>query len=280
MAKDNFRRYFANHRLFNNKKVKSIEIVLSVEDVEGTVNISDIQVQDGEMSTGEVPATQDMLDKVYFNIDETHNAVNDYQNVYLGEEPISYKDLDIRFFNLMGRGFETVAIPNVYHEDYREEILTTGLDLTLYAKDDYDFLRVSTFYGGELGRFDKTYQDEDLEDNPLNFRYTKEFCVDGGKVGDEIKILASRQRSYKNGKLLPLGVQNFNVGQEENWNGIEKVFYRNKQRFMALPVGAARINIQFMRLEKEGNKWYMIDDGIGFSGLAEFTQWSWGRSKF
>lgn len=280
MDKDDFTRYFTVFRHYSDKKVKSIELKVSSEDIEkGEIRITDLQLQEGSQVTGEIPSTMDLLKKVKFTIDESHNAVSGVENVYLGDEPRTYRDMERRFFNIMGRGFETISIPNVFHEDYRKEILTTGLDLTLYPKDDYDFLRVATFYGGLIeDEYERTYQS--IADNPLNYRYTREFCFAGGKAGDKIKIVASEQYASVNGKKVPLGVQKFNVGQEETWDGLKTVYYVNRQRFMALPVGATRIKIQFMKRMKDGNLEYMADDGIGFNGLAEFTQWSWGVSKF
>ncbi|MBM7717199.1 hypothetical protein JOC94_004224 [Bacillus thermophilus] len=280
MDKDEFTRYLTTFKHYSSKKVKSIELNISAENVDkGNIRITDIQLQEGMQATGEIPATQDILELTRFNIDESHNATT-YENVYLGDQPQTFFHLEERFFNVMGRGFETITIPNVYHEDYRIPILTTGLDLTLYPKNDYDFLRITSFYGGFIeNQYDRTYTDETLEKNPLNYRYTREFCFPGGKIGDEIILSAAKQRASVNGKVIGLGVQKFNVGQSSDYDGIKPVYYRNRQRFMLLPVGATRINIQFMKKEQTGNLIYMVDAGIGFHGIAEFKQWTWGVSK-
>lgn len=280
MDKDEFTRYLTTFKHYSPKKVKSVELNLSAENVDkGNIRITDIQLQEGMQATGEIPATQDILELTRFNIDESHNATT-YENVYLGDRPQAFSHLEDRFFNVMGRGFETISIPNVFHEDYRIPILTTGLDLTLYPKNDYDFLRVTSFYGGFIeNQYDRTYTDEMLEKNPLNYRYTREFCFPGGKIGDEIILSAAKQRASVNGKVIGLGVQKFNVGQSSDYDGIKPVYYRNRQRFMLLPVGATRINIQFMKKEQTGNLIYMVDAGIGFHGIAEFKQWTWGVSK-
>lgn len=281
MDKDDFTRYITVYKHYSDKMVESIELLLSSENLEqGEILITDIQLQEGGQVTGSIPNTREILSNQKFKIDESYNAVGSHKNVYLGDEPQIFTDMKKRFFNIMGRGFETIAIPNVYHEDYRIPILTTGLDLTLFAKDDYDFLRVATFYGDYIqDEYERTYQDKSLADNPLNKRYTREFCFSGGKAGDEIKINATGQFASVNGSKKPLGVQRFNVGQESDYDGEHTVYYRNRQRFMALPVGATRINIEFMKKEKDGDLIYMIDDGIGFHGVAEFTQWTWGGSK-
>lgn len=280
LSKDDFTRYFALFEHHSEKKVKSIEFKLISENVShGDIYITDLQLQEGTQATGEIPNTKDFFKKTLFNIDESHNSTS-YENVYLGQKPRFFKKLSKRFFNIVGRGFETIVISNVYHEDYRIPLLTTGLDLTLYPKDDYDFLRVSTLYGGYIeDEFERTYKDDSLADNPLNKRYTREFCFGKGKTGDEIKILASKRIATLNGKVVPLGVRRFHVGEEVTYNGIKTVYYKNRQRFMMLPAGSTRINIQFMKKTNKDGHTFMVDDGIGFYGLAEFDQWTWGVSK-
>lgn len=279
MDKDEFTRYLTVHRHYSDKSVQEVEVKLVADDITGgELRITDIQLQEGSQPTGIFPATEEILRRLDFTIDETYNATSG-ENVYEGEQPSQYQ-MNKRFFNVIGRGFETIAIPNVYHEDVLEDVLTTGLDLTLYPKDDYDFLRISTFYGGEVGSETKTYKNDSLVDNPLNKRYTREFCFSGGNAGDEIKLLSSEQKARINGTVIPLGVRRFNVGQEEEYSEIKEAIYQNRQRFMALPVGATRIKIEFMKIKNDDNLVYMTDDEIGFQGLAEFTQWSWGVSKY
>lgn len=283
MDKDMFTRYLTVFRHYSDKMVDEIELKLIADNLTGgELRITDVQLQEGSQVTGTIPATEDILKLVRFSIDENHNRVGGVPNTYHGAAPSVYEDLTHRFFNVVGRGFETIAVPNVYHEDARQEILTTGLDLTLTTKDDYDFLRIATFYGGVVEGEDKTYMHDSLVDNPLNRRYTREFCFSGGKRGDKIELLSSKQIARVNGKVVPKGVQRFNVGQDAQWGETTPAIYTNRQRFMALPTGAVRINIEFMKLkeDKENNLLYMIDDGIGFQGLAEFSQWTWGVSKY
>jgi hypothetical protein len=281
MNKDDWTRFFKGIRIYSDKKVKSINLDFVVDQVEsGEIRLTDLQLQEGQEVTGTIPATQDILSKKVFSIDETYNQVSGYENIYLGDQPRVY-DIQNRFFNIIGRGHETIAIPNVYHEDFTKELVTTGLDLTLYAKDNYDFLRVASFYGDLIDEEEnKTYLDESLADHPLNFRYTREFCFSGGSAGDEIKIMASGQYGSVNGNKVPLGVQSFNVGKEVDEFGKKRVvYYKNRQRFMALPVGATRVKIEFYKRVIDGSLEYMVDDGIGFCGIAEFYQWSGGISK-
>lgn len=280
MDKDAFTRYFYIHEHHNDKKVESVDINLLMEGIEaGEVLITDLQLQEGMEVTGTVPATEDFLHKVRSRLDESRNAVGD-NDTYLKQEPRDFQNIEKRFFNLFGRGFETVSIPNVYHEDTKVEILTTGLDLTLYPKNNYDFVRITSFYGEQVKEEDYTYSNESLTSNPLNTRYTREFCFGGGKAGDKIELLSSEQVAKVNGQIQPLGVQRFPAGVDVEWGEPRAVEYTNRQRFMILPVGSVRINIQFMTFKEEDGLKYLIDDGVGFSGLAEFTQWKEGVSKF
>jgi len=282
MDKNSFTRFLTVYRHHSEKTVEEVEFKLVAEGIqEGELRITDIQVQEGSEITGTIPATQDILKLVRFSIDESHNEVTSRVNIYNGQEPQNFENKTHRFFNVVGRGFETIAIPNVYHESILQDIITTGLDLTLVAKDDYDFLRISTFYGGTVDGDNRTYKNDSLADNPLNQRYTREFCFSGGNAGDKIELLSSQQRAMVNGQVVPKGVQRFNVGQDIEWSELEPAIYTNRQRFMALPTGATRLVVQFMKLEygDDGTE-YMVDNGIGFQGLAEFTQWSWGVSKY
>ena len=280
MDKSAFTRFLTIFRHNSDKMVDEIELKLVADNVEdGELRLTDIQLQEGAEITGTVPATQDILKLVKFSIDETHNAVGGI-DVYKGAQPNIYTNMTHRFFNVVGRGFDTIAVPNVYHEDAREEILTTGLDLTLTAKDNYDFLRIATFYGGVVEEEGRTYHNDSLVDNPLNRRFTREFCFPAGKRGDKIELLSSKQLAKVNGNVIPKGIQRFNVGQDDQWSEIKPAIYENRQRFMALPTGATRIRVEFMKLETDGDLQYMVDAGIGFQGLAEFTQWSWGVSKY
>jgi hypothetical protein len=282
MDKSDWKRYFMTYRHYaENKKVSSIEFKMSAADIQkGAIGVTDLQLQEGIQTTGSVPATRDILKSERFDIDETYNAVINPPDTYLGDQPQVYSDIKNRFFNIVNRGHAVMAIPNVYHQDYRVELKTTGLDLTIYPKDDYDFLRISTNHGALVtDQYDRTYQA--IADNPLNYRYTREFCFDGGNVGDEIKISASEHYASVNGARVPLGVQSFDVGIYQDFSGAQPVYFKNRQRFMALPWGSNRVRIEFYkRVTDEAGNSYMIDSGIGYWGVAEFTQWSEGVSKF
>ena len=55
MDKDDFTRYFTVFRHYSDKKVKSIELKVSSEDIEkGEIRITDLQLQEGSQVTGEI----------------------------------------------------------------------------------------------------------------------------------------------------------------------------------------------------------------------------------
>lgn len=291
MDKNDFTRFVTTHKHYSNKKVDSIEIKVSSENLRnGEVRITDLQVQDGTHITGTIPNTTEILENQKFTIDESYNAVSSVPNYYEKEEPKIYENVINRFFNFANRGHAVLAIPNVYNEDYRQELVTTGIDLTIYPKDDYDLLRISTNYGSLIEeQTNKVYTHENLSDHPLNYRYTKEFCFPAGKAEDEIKLFASTQEASVNGKLEQLGVTRIYAGYRERFSDREDIIFRNKQRFMSLPWGSNRIRIEFYKLvEKEiengyGNSEsveYMEDAGIGYWGIVEFTQWKERGTRF
>lgn len=259
---------------------------MAVEDVRrGEIRVTDFQLQEGNRVTGSIPNTREFFKNQQFNIDESHNAVSGVENIYLKQSPRLFEGARNRFFNFSNRGHAVMTIPNVFHEDYRVNLLPTGLDLTIIAKNDYDLLRVSTNYGALIDDyFRATYNLEKLKEHPLNYRYTREFCFGAGKAGDKIEILTSKHQAKVNGKIMPLGVQSFPVGY--SWSGDEEYIFKNRQRFMLLPWGASRIRIEFYKLlpETVGENGevieHMQDAGIGYYGIAEFTQWIEGVSKF
>lgn len=291
MDKNEFTRFITTHRHYSDKKVDSIEIKVSSEDLRnGEVRITDLQVQDGTHITGTIPNTREILSNQKFTIDESYNAVSSVPNHYEKEEPQIYENIKNRFFNFANRGHAVMAIPNVFHEDYREELVTSGIDLTIYPKDDYDLLRISTNYGSLIEeKSDRLYTHENLTDHPLNYRYTKEFCFPAGKAEDEIKLFASTQEASVNGRLEQLGITRIYAGYSQDFNDQEDIILRNKQRFMSLPWGSNRIRIEFYKLVEEEIESdfgesesieYLEDAGIGYWGIVEFTQWKLGRSRF
>ncbi|MED0662185.1 hypothetical protein [Geobacillus thermodenitrificans] len=282
MDKDKFTRYLKTIRHYHkDKKVKSIDLKFAAEGlIRGEIRVTDLQLQEDSQITGYVPNTREFFNLKRFSIDESHNAVSGYQNVYLKQEPRKFENVRNRFFNFANRGHAVMVIPNVYHEDYRVDLLPTGVDITIFPKDDYDFLRISTNYGAFIEGDGSTYDIEELASHPLNRRYTREFCFGAGKAGDKIELLSSKHIARVNGKAVPLGVQSFPVGF--SWIGDDKYTFKNRQRFMLLPWGSTRIRIEFYKLSpitvgESGQVLEIMKDmGIGYYGFVEFSQWVTG----
>ena len=262
-----------------NKKVKEVEFNLIGEDFEGDVSFTDLQLQEGKKVSGTIPETREILAPVEFNIDENTFLKTISNPVKRGSQPQIHHNVKNRFFNIMGRGHEVVSIPNVFHEDYFFPIVTTGLDIELRAKEDFDLLRIRTNNGDLIeGRQYSGFPE--LEDHPLNYKYTREFYFSGARAGELIELKASIHSAKVNNKSIPLKKGTINIDGTE--------VKADRQRFMLAPEGAFRIGIEFYKQVTETfeTEWgeeervtYLKDVGIGFYGIAEFNQWTYGGSK-
>jgi hypothetical protein len=263
----------------NGKKVQSIDFELRAEDVNGEINVTDLQLQEGRMITAQIPHTADILAPVEFNIDERAFMDTVSNPVKLGTQPVYHQNVKNRFYNIVGRGHEVIVIPNVFHEDYTFPIVTTGLDLELYAKEDFDLLRIRTNEGGHVP--ERHYAGiPALDYHPLNYKYTREFYFDGARAGDKIELKASIRAARVAGVDVPLKKHRITInGHPMNID---------RQRFMLAPAGSFRIGIEFYKQvteqmqDENGNMvfaTYLKDVGIGFYGIAEFRQWTYGVSR-
>ncbi|PED63963.1 hypothetical protein [Priestia megaterium] len=280
IGNDKWKRYIYSFDIDKTKKVKSIDLDLIAEDFSGIMQFTDMQFQEGTQISANIPATQDMLTEVEFNIDEmafitgVSNWVKD-GNV----QPQYFSNVRNRFYNLVGRGHSVVAIPNVFHEDYTFPIVTTGLDIELYPKEDYDLLRIRTYDGGLVeGRQYSGFPS--LADHPLNYKYTREFYFDGGSAGDKLELKATIHAAKANGASIPMKKHDITV------RGSSMTI--DRQRFMLAPAGSFRIGIEFYKQVTETltnddgdqvSKTYLKDTGIGYHGLATLNQWTYGVSK-
>ncbi|RKH76971.1 hypothetical protein D7X99_33040 [Corallococcus sp. AB032C] len=264
MNKESWTRYLATLSKFQRKKVSSIEIEFVVENVEaGTVRITDLQLQEGQQVTATIPNTAEFFTPKYGTLDETKTAVGG--DLYLGDQPRVFSGVKNRFYNIVGRGHEAIVAPNIYEDDFSQKLVTTAVDITLYAKNDFDLLRISTNYGDFVSGEELTYEDE--PDHPLNKRYSREFFFEGGPAGSEIKLWASQNIATINGQPANRASRLLNVG-----NGTLKI---KRQLFMGLPYGSNRIRIEFYKLVNGK----MQDTGIGYWGIVELIQWQEGKSK-
>lgn len=275
-----FTRYLQVLQPSEGKRVKSMDIKVVAERFHGELVITDIMFQAGKQATAYISNTAEILKLVEATINENDTAVGN--DVYQDYQPKIFPGVTNRFFNLVGRGHEVIVVPNVYHENHAEPIITTGLDFTIYPKNDYDLLRISTNFGTELeyGVFSDVF-----EEHPLHWRYTREFYLDGASAGTEIKLHASTRTATVGGVPQPLGVRHIDVGKV---NGESRILTTPRQAFMVAPVGSYRIRVEFYKRVTETieDAWggttqieYMKDIGIGFQGVVEFTQYALGGGR-
>jgi hypothetical protein len=177
-----------------------------------------------------------------------------------------------RFFNFAGRGHDAISFPNVYDNDYTQDLVSSALDLTIFAKDDFDLLRICTNDGALVE--DRVYEHVD---HPLNYRYTREFYFGGGSAGDKIELKAN---------LFSATLRDEEVGmmQKRIVNDKGKTLVMPRQRYMLAPWGSFRIRVEFYKIvtqtfkditSTEGDTIDILgynDSGIGFYGYGEFEQ--------
>lgn len=248
----------------SNKKVKAINVKLVADNLQGRINITDIQLQSGGQQTGYNPTTQEFMEEHKHTIDE-FAFINTVSNpVKEGVQPKLWKGVNNRIFNMVGRGHETISVSNTYHDDYTMDMVVCGLDLTIIPKDDYDLLRISTNDGIYVeNRVDHQHPCD--SEYPLNYIYTNEYYFAGGKAGDKIELLASKQRAYKNGIDVTEG--------KFVYDGIPMA----TQSYMVCCQGSNRYRIEFYKriteTDDNDNKLdYYKDTGIGFYGWAEIPK--------
>lgn len=293
MLRQDFKRYIYGMDLVarDGRKVKEIDFKVIARDFNGEMYATDFQFQEGNQVTTHMPNTSEMLEGVSFGINEdywlsTVRSDGDPNTtpptlatwaVKDGDaQPTTYTGLTKRFYNIVGRGHDAISLPNVYPEDYTQELLTSALTLSLTPKDDYDLLRISTNAGAHVD--DRVY--EGIE-HPLNIQYTREFYFDAGNAGDELKLDATLFTATINGVK-----QDF--AQQRIVDQLGNTHIMPRQRFMLAPWGSFRLRIEFYKLvdvtEKDENgndvvRKYYQDTGIGYYGYAEFEQVK-GRAKF
>lgn len=276
-----------------NKQVDYVDLQLAADDavckttgnVDAPIYFTDIQFQGGDKLTGWVPHTQEMVQPLTYDVDESKNIAT--PNVINGAQPTTYNDMETRFYNIVGRGHSVITLPNYYPEDWDKEILPTGVDFTIYPKEDFDLCRISTNIGEklpeELQRY-RTYIEQDpdnadfWDNHPLHFRYTREFWIDGASAGTEIKIHASTRTHSVNGVNIPIaGIREFSITQA-NWT-----VPINRMRFFLAPRGSIRFRIEFYKhitdVTEAVSDYTLQDKGIGFYGTAEFKQFTYGRNR-
>ena len=245
----------------DHKRVKSVKLNFIADNMQGKINITDIQFQSGGYCTGYNPNTREFMRKLKHTVNE-FAFINTVSNpVKAGVQPTKWTGVNNSIYNIVGRGHETISISNTYYDDYTEDLVPVGLDFTIIAKDDYDLLRISTNTGSYVeNRTEDTYPHSG--EYPLDWVYTGEYYVDGGKAGDVIEILASKHKTYRNGKDITEG---------KFANGIIPM---SVQSYMVCCQGSNRYKIEFYKRVTETDSYgekisYYKDTGIGFYGWAE-----------
>lgn len=270
MLKTDYKRVYGTFSPDATKHVSAVDIVIMMEDViirnqaneDVPMYVTDLQFQPGNTLTGWVPKTDEMLSRLPIVLDESIFVAT--PNIMLGAQPQVY-DLDKRTFNIVGRGHQTITIPNYYPEDWFTEILPTGIDITIFAKDDFDLCRISTAVGALLPEGEGPYTS--LPDHPLNYKYTREFWIEGASAGSEIKLNASTMLATLNGVDIP-------IWSQKTIDVAGKIFNIGHRRFILAPTGSVRFRIELYKNEE-----ILEDTGIGFYGTAEIVQWTYGYSR-
>lgn len=288
----NWLRYYGTFEPDESKQVDFVDFQISVDDgkaynedrdVEVPIYFTDIQFQAGSNLSGWVPNTQEMLRRLTHVNDENTKVPSN--SIFEGSVPTSY-DMQTRVFNIVGRGNSEITLPNFFPENWDLEILPTGINFTLFAKEDFDVARISTGAGafipeGEERTYDTTQMTKGTSqwnyynEHPLHTRYTREFWIDGKPAGTEIKIHASTRLATVGGQDVQLaGVRHFNI------NGYP--LYIGRNRFFLAPYGAVRFRIEFYKQVPDpfDGSLHLKDIGIGFYGFAEFMQWTYGNGRY
>jgi hypothetical protein len=273
-------RYLYNLPIETGKKVKSVSFNLKANDFTGAINVTDLQLQSGKQVTVQVPHTSEFLDEMRYNFDENVNIADTKdssgrQALKRGVAPKNYVNVKNRVYNIVGRGHEVISLPNVFNQDYKQELLTSGLNLEIYAKDDFDWARISTNEGAYIeGRYLADYPQ--MKNHPLNMKYTREFYLDAGKAGEKITLSSTEMKATVGSKVYQFGQKAATTD--------------SRQRLPVAPWGSFRLRIEFYKRVTENLKneetgeyqeiEYVKDVGIGYYGVAQFNQIKAANSTF
>lgn len=163
---DDWIRFHGTFEADPNRKVDKVEFQIEANDAVSSSNginrlpiyFTDIQFQAGDSLSGWTPNTKEMLERLSWTHDEWEQVASPYQ--FEGRPPQVIEGVEKRWYNILGRGHGTIVVPNYLPEDWDVPILPTGLDLTLYPKEDFDLLRVSTNAGVWLPEEEQWYKQE------------------------------------------------------------------------------------------------------------------------
>lgn len=252
-----------------NKKIKSMSFNVVAEDFEGTFNVTDLQLQGGSVKTGYVPNTKEFFKPMTCEIDE-YSFINTVSKPALasGVNPVKWTGVKNKFFNIVGRGHETISISNVFHNDYRIQPITNFLNLVITPKEDYDLLRISSNIGGLIeGR---VYYENLEQAQPLNYQYSRELYLPAGKANQQIIINGQHKKITIDGKEYQPLREVIQVG--------DGTIPLTNPQFPIAASGVNRYRIEFYKKQSvldsnnEPTFTYYGDAGIGYYGYAEVIQ--------
>lgn len=151
ISKENFTRYnytFRPRKIKEGKKVKSISFSLVGNDFEGSYHATDLQLQEGGIVSGHVPANKEMLKR---ERDDQDNLIKK------------------RHFNAVIRGKQNIGIFNRERQsqgaDHLLDRVTGGLDYTFNTTDQVNSLILKQLYGTRF------YQLHDVLNNGDLFKF-------------------------------------------------------------------------------------------------------------
>lgn len=196
-----------------NRKVSQVDFQIEAKDAVASTNgvdrnpiyFTDIQFQAGNALSGWVPNTQEMLDRLAWTHDENEKVAS--PNVFEGGKvPQIYQNVEKRWFNILGRGHKTIVVPNYFPEDWSVPILPTGIDLTLYPKEDFDVLRISTAAGVWLPEDQQKYKLEGGIYQEIKQKYEDALMIDPDPFVSGFDEVARREQEISNWEdiIVPL----------------------------------------------------------------------------
>ena len=292
------------------------------------IHFTDVQFQSGQQLSGWIPNTRELMKHLSWTNDENENVALPaifegnqpiireglekrwFNVVGRGAETFVIPNYfpEDNNIDILPSGIDLTLIPK---EDFDLLRVSTSYGVMLpeneqyYKQDDGLYREIEAKYAQVVDMEPTTNEAKDrknreisnwenivnplMGNHPLHKRYTREFFVEGGRKGEEIKIHASTRTATKGSEELPLvGIRDLDIKGES--------FPIGRRKFMIAPKGTAMIRIELYKqternivtydrnenytFTKVRKKMVMLEDvGIGYRGTAGFHQWTNGRSR-
>lgn len=209
ISSKDWKRLTANFTAHLEKKIANVEFQVEAKDVVSSrdgvtrnpIYFTDMQFQVGNQLTGWAPHSKEMLRRLSWKHDEHAQIAT--PNRFVGEKPKAYPNQKRRWFNLVGRGHKVVTVPNYVPEDWDVSVLPTGLDLTLYSKEDFDLLRVSTNVGVLMSEEDCFYIQHGIYPE-IKKKYEDVLAMDPTHVGSVERVRREQEIDNFENRIIPL----------------------------------------------------------------------------